>query len=214
MTTNPSSEIPALLRFVSIAEGLKRELRHSWLADGRRESVAEHTWMMSLLAILFAKRLDAPIDLERTLKIVIVHDLVEALCGDVPSFEDSERMQHKAEREHAAMQQLRSHLPDDLGAEISALWHEFEARETAEARFAVALDKLEVQLQHNLAPFKTWEPIEYDLVYTKVLPPCAHDGFLADVARAVMAEAERKMTAGGIDVAAVRARHGATGATP
>jgi putative hydrolase of HD superfamily len=203
-----------LLRFIAIAERLKRELRHSWLADGRRESVAEHTWMMSLLAILFARRLAVPVDLEKTLKMVIVHDLVEAVCGDVPSFENSERMQHKAANERMAMQRLRLNLPEDLGAAIAELWDEFEARETPEARFAGALDKLEVQLQHNLAPLETWEPIEYGLVYTKVLQPCAHDEFLAAMACAVMDEAERKMSAGGIDVAAVRAAHGDPRATP
>ena len=201
------SEISSLLRFITIAESLKRELRHSWLSDRRRESVAEHTWMMSLLAILFAKRLATPVDLGRTLRMVIVHDLVEAVCGDVPSFEDSERMQQKAANERAAMQRLRQELPADLGAEIAELWDEFEARQTPEARFAVSLDKLEVQLQHNLAPLDTWERVEYDLVYTKVLQPCAHDEFLAAVARAVIDQAERKMAAGGIDVAALRAAH-------
>jgi putative hydrolases of HD superfamily len=202
-----TTEIPALLRFISTAEALKRELRHSWLSDGRRESVAEHTWMMSLLAILFARRLTAPVDLDRTLRMVIVHDLVEAVCGDVPSFEDSERMRRKPDRERAAIEQIRSMVPDDLGAEIAGLWDEFEARATAEAKFAVALDKLEVQLQHNLAPFETWEPVEYSLVYTKVLQPCAYDAFLADVARAVIDQAEHKMAAGGVDVAALRAAH-------
>jgi putative hydrolase of HD superfamily len=205
--SDPSTEIPMLLRFISTAEALKRELRHSWLSDGRRESVAEHTWLMSLLAVLFARRVASPLDLDKALRMVVVHDLVESVCGDVPSFEDSERMLHKAERERAAMQQLSRDLPDDLGAEISALWHEYEARETPEAKFVAALDKLEVQLQHNLAPLDTWEPIEYGLVYTKVLQPCAHDAFLAAVARAVIEQAERKMSAGGIDVAAVRAAH-------
>jgi len=213
MISNSNDEIPGLLRFIAIAEGLKRELRHSWLADGRRESVAEHTWMMSLLAIVFAKRLTEPVDLEKTLKMVIVHDLVEALCGDIPSFEESERMRDKAKREAAAMQELSSSLPEDLGAEISGLWREFESRCSAEARFAVALDKLEVQLQHNLAPFETWEPVEYSLVYTKVLPPCSHDAFLSAVAHAVIGAAERKMVAGGVDLTALQdANRG--GATP
>jgi len=198
---------------VSIAEALKRELRHSWLADGRRESVAEHTWMMSLLAILLSRRLATPVDVDRTLRMVIVHDLVEAVCGDVPSFEPGERMRNKAANERAAMDRLRHELPADLGAEIAALWDEFEARETPEARFAVALDKLEVQLQHNLAPLETWEPVEYGLVYTKVLQPCIHDEFLAELARAVIEQAERKMADGGIDVAAVRAAHGDPAAT-
>jgi putative hydrolase of HD superfamily len=202
---DPSSEIPALLRFYSIAERLKRELRHSWLSDGRRESVAEHTWMMSLLAILVARRLREPVQLERVLCMIAIHDLVEAVCGDVPSFEESERMRRKAENERAAMQQLAAALPPDLGAEIAGLWHELEERHTAEARLVNAIDKLEVQLQHNLASLATWEPVEHGLIYTKVLPPCAHDEFLAKLAAEVIVQAERKLEDGGVDVAALRA---------
>jgi putative hydrolases of HD superfamily len=202
------------MRFVAIAEALKRELRHSWLSDGRRESVAEHSWMMSLLAIVLARRLATPVDVDKTLRMVIVHDLVEALCGDVPSFEQGERMRNKAANEREAIDQLRRGLPDDVGDEIAGLWNEFEARATPEARFAVALDKLEVQLQHNLAPLETWQPVEYDLVYTKVLQPCMHDEFLEEFARAVIEQAEHKMADGGIDVVALRAAHGDPATTP
>ncbi len=160
--------------------------------------------MMSLLAILVARRLSTPINLERVLSMIAIHDLVEAVCGDVPSFEESERMRKKAENEQAAMAQLAAALPADLGAEISGLWHELEARQTAEALLVNAIDKLEVQLQHNLAPLATWEPVEHRLVYTKVLPPCRHDEFLAALASQVIEQSERKLADGGIDIAAVR----------
>lgn len=200
-------QIERILSFVALAERLKSELRHSWLSNGRQESVAEHTWMMTLLAIVLHDRLDAPVDLCKTLKMITVHDLVEAVAGDVPSFEQSERKRNKPAREAAAMVELRHLLAADTGAEIAGLWEEFEARTTAEAKFVAAIDNLEVQMQHNLAPFSTWLPIEQDLVYQKVLQPCAYDNFLSGLARAIIGEAEAKMSAAGVNVTALREKH-------
>ena len=90
--------------------------------------------------------------------------------------------------------------------EIFELWHEFEAHATPEAKFATALDNLEVQIQHNLADFGTWEPIEYDLVYTKMDARCSHDAFLTVLCNAVKAQAEAKMVGEGVDVTSIRAR--------
>ena len=209
MSADPNhDEIRTFLDFLITAEKLKRELRHSWLADGRRESVAEHCWMMSLLAILFAKRLDKPINQERVLKMIAVHDLVETVCGDIPSFEDSERKRNKRQNEQDAIQLIREALPPDIGCEVAGLWEEYESRKTLEAYFVYALDRLEVQIQHNLAPFDTWMPVEYDLVYTKVLQPCAGDAFLSELAQAVFDDAENKMEKGGVDVTSLRQKHG------
>ncbi len=73
-----------LLDFLTLAERLKRELRHSWLSDGRRESVAEHTWFVALVALLAHGRLEEPVRLDRVLAMALVHDLAEAEAGDVP----------------------------------------------------------------------------------------------------------------------------------
>ena len=203
------AEAVRILDFLALSERLKRELRHSWLSDGRRESVAEHTWQMALVALLAHRHLQHPVDIGRVLKIILVHDLVEALAGDVPYFETGERKALKAERERAAIEEIRVRVGGDTGQEIFELFHEFEAHETAEAKFANALDNLEVQIQHNLADFETWEPIEYDLVYTKMDKRCSHDAFLTALCDAVKAQAEAKMKAAGIDVPAIRARVGA-----
>jgi putative hydrolase of HD superfamily len=138
--------------------------------------------------------------------MVLIHDLVEAAVGDVPYFDTGERKRLKAMREQEAIGTIRAALDPVTGQEIYDLWQEYEAKATAEARFATALDHLEVQVQHNLADFATWEPIEYDLVYTKMDAACAADSFLAALCAAVKAQAERKMAAGGIDPAAVRRR--------
>jgi putative hydrolases of HD superfamily len=205
----PTEEI---LDFLAFSERLKAELRHSWLSDGRRESVADHTFQMALMAMLLHPRLAQPVDLERTLKMILVHDLVEADVGDVPFFETGERKTLKAHREREAAERIRDRLGSQVGREIYDLWHEFEARQTPEAKFAGALDHLEVQIQHNMADLSTWEPIEYDLVYTKMDAHCSFDPFLRDLCEAVKARAERKMRAGGVDCDSVKERLGVTGA--
>jgi putative hydrolase of HD superfamily len=215
MPPSPAGDVSAdaaaarrLVDFLAFAEALKRELRHSWLSDGRRESVAEHTWAMGLMALIAAPHLERPVDLAHVLKMILVHDLVEAAAGDVPVFETGARKRLKAERERAAIEEIRTRLGDPVGAEVHALWYEFEDRTTDEARLAVAIDNLEVQLQHNLAPIETWEPVEIDLVWTKMDAPCGHDRFLRALAGVIRADAEAKLAAAGHDVAAAKARLG------
>ena len=200
------SDPRTLLDFLAFSENLKTELRHSWLSSGRQESVAEHCWQMALMAMLVHRHLAQPVDLGKTLKMILTHDLVEAEAGDVPFFDQGERKATKAARERVAIDGIRTRLGDPVGTEMHDLWQEFEARATPEARFATALDQLEVQVQHNLAGIETWTPIEYDLVYTKMDRHCAYDPFLAGLCEAVKAQAEDKMRAAGIAVDAVKQR--------
>jgi putative hydrolase of HD superfamily len=200
------SEARTILDFMALAERLKCELRHSWLSNGRQESVAEHCWQMTLMAMLMHRHLKQPVDLGRTLKMILTHDLVEALVGDVPLFDTSERKTLKPEREREAIKVIRGMLDPTTGQELHDLWYEFEERRTPEARLAGALDHLEVQIQHNLADIGTWTPIEYDLVYTKMDQACAHDAFVAALCEAVKDDSETKMRAAGIDVDAVKQR--------
>ena len=201
-------QIDTILNFLKLSERLKFELRHSWLSNGRQESVAEHSWQMALMAVLLHRHLEHAVDLEHTLKMVLVHDLVEALAGDVPFFETGYRKAAKAARERAAIDEIRRMLDEITGEEVYRLWHDFEDAATPEARFARALDNLEVQVQHNLADLDTWEAIEYDLVYTKMDAACRHDAFLHAFCEAVKGDGEAKMKAGGVDVEAVRRRVG------
>lgn len=198
----------ALLEFFALAERLKMELRHSWLSNGRQESVAEHTWLMALMAITLAPTLERPVDVGHVLKLVIVHDLAEVKVGDIPVFEVSDRKSAKVGAELNAMAEIRLMLPEEIGKQIASLWDEYEAGLTAEARFARALDHLEVQVQHNLAGIGTWESIEHDLLYAKMDDRCAYDPALREMVRAVRAQAEAKLAEAGLDVAGLRLRHG------
>lgn len=205
-----TSATRTIIDFLGFSERIKRELRHSWLSDGRRESVAEHSWQMALMAILVAPHLSHPVDLLRVLEMIVVHDLTETVIGDIPAFEVSTRQDAKRVREAEAAKRIRDALDADTGRHVYALFLELETGTTSEARLVHALDRLEVQIQHNLAPDDTWEPVEYPMVYTRMHGPCAHDPFLAALARAVEADGEAKMGQAGIDTGAVRRAAAAT----
>jgi putative hydrolase of HD superfamily len=208
MRMSERSDAGAMLEFLRLAERLKCELSHSWLSSGRRESVAEHTWQMALMALVTYRRLEHPVAIDRVLKMVLVHDLVEAEVGDVPFFETGSARERKRELEQAAIAKIRGMLDPATGGEIYDLFQEYEARQSFEAKFAKALDNLEVQVQHNLADLKTWEEVEYELVYTKMDRFCAHDSYLRDLCAAVKFEAEAKMRASAVDVEAVKRKSG------
>ena len=143
----------SILNLLSLAEKLKSELRHSWLSSGRRESVAEHSWQMALMALLVHRHLEKPVDLEHTLKMILIHDLVEAEAGDIPFFETGSRKDQKSHREQKAIEEIRNMIDPQTGQEFYNLFQEFELSETPEAKLAKALDNLEVQIQHNHANF-------------------------------------------------------------
>ena len=203
-----SHSISEMLAFFALAERLKTEMRHSWLSNGRQESVAEHCWMMALMAFTIAPHLEHKVDLPHTLLLILVHDIAEAKVGDIPCFEVSKRKLAKAKAEARAIEEIAAMFTDSTGRVMSDLWHEFEASETHEAKFAQALDHLEVQFQHNLAPIETWEPVEYDLAYTKMIQPTAHDAVLRRLAAAIRNKAEQKLAAAGVDVTSLRQRLG------
>lgn len=159
------TKIQKILEFISFAEKLKVELRHSYTSNiKRRESVAEHTWMMCLLAVILQKEIKTKINLEKALKMIIVHDLAEVFAGDIPAFEKSIRATNKQKNESIAMDKLLTYLPNKtLVREFKKLWLEFEECKKAEARYAQAMDKVEVIIQHNIADIRTFGQGDFDI---------------------------------------------------
>lgn len=144
------------LAFLIEVDRLKTVLRASTLAaTERRENDAEHSWHLALMVPVLAEYADEPIDVGHTIRLVVVHDLVEIYAGDTPIYDDQLRTS-QAERELAAAERLFGLLPDDQAREFRALWDEFEARQTAEARFAKAIDRLEPNLLNWMAAGGTW----------------------------------------------------------
>jgi len=197
--SHSSGDIVRILNFVQMSEKLKKEMRHSWLSDGRRESVAEHSWMLSILALLTYRHLDEEIDIEKALKMVAIHDIVEIEVGDIPFTEKSERKNNKKALELSAINKIRNTISGQEGNEFYDIWIEFEACNSNEAKFVKALDNLEVQMQHNMADLKTWEDIEFDLVYTKMDKYCKHDKFLSKLCDSVKEWAEKEMDDFGVN---------------
>ena len=146
----------AQLEFIAEADKLKTILRASPLAAAdRRENDAEHSWHLALMVLLLAEYADEPIDVGHAIKLVIIHDMVEIYAGDSPVF-DAAAVVDQVEREIAAAERLFTMLPPDQAGEIRALWDEFEAAQTPEARFCKAMDRLEPMLLNWLNRGGTW----------------------------------------------------------
>lgn len=159
-----NDNIPQLLAFVRRAEKLKTELRHSWLSDkSRQESVAEHSWMLSLIALAIFDSIDIKVDQLRVLKMIVIHDLAEAITGDIPAFEVSSRQASKYDNEFAAITKITEGLSDKTRTEIMSLWQEMEAKKTPESLLAQCIDKVEVEIQHIIADIETWDDGDFGL---------------------------------------------------
>lgn len=141
-----TKDLLGTLSFLRSAERLKSTTRTAWTSSGTRESVAEHTWRLALMALVYEREFPG-IDVAKLMKICIIHDLGEAIGGDVSALHQPEG--GKAESERRDLLQLLEPLPEDVRAEITALWDEYELAASPEARLAKALDKLETIMQHN-----------------------------------------------------------------
>lgn len=201
-------QISSILKVLKLAERLKFELRHSFTSNGRQESVAEHTWRMSLMAVLIEPLLKKKVDMTKLLKMIILHDLVEAEAKDISALDvlrNPEIKLEKIENEKRAIENLRSILQSVNGQEIYDLFYEFENKKTYESKVANALDKLEVQLQHNHADFSTWEEIEYEMTYM-MDKHVQFDSILFELKTQIEDEATKKMQSNGIDTEIVKNR--------
>jgi putative hydrolases of HD superfamily len=143
-----TSDLAGILDFLRAAEALKTAVRSGWTSAGERESVAEHTWRLCLMALVLHPAFP-DVDFARLIKICIIHDLGEAIGGDVPAPEQARLGTSKAADERRDLVALLAPLPSALRDEILGLWDEYESAGTPEARLAKALDKLETILQHT-----------------------------------------------------------------
>ena len=155
-------EARELLTALSVAERLKDATRHCYTQKGRHESVAEHSWMMTLMA--FFMRDEFPeADMDKVIRMCIIHDLGEAFTGDIPTFEKTSAHE---EREEDLLLSWVNTLPEPYASEMAALYTEMAERKTAEAKVYKAIDSLEALIQHNISELSTWIPREYELNMT------------------------------------------------
>lgn len=164
----------AVLDALNVAERLKDTTRHCYTRNGRRESVAEHSWMMTLMAF-FMKDEFPEVDMDRVIKMCMIHDLGEAFTGDIPTFDKTEKNE---QTEEELLHRWVDTLPENYAAEMTALYDEMAKRETTEAKVYKAIDSLEALIQHNISDLSTWIPIEYELNKTYADDKVAFSAYL------------------------------------
>ncbi len=153
-----NSRFQKQIEFIIEVDKLKHVLRQTVLMDrSRRENSAEHSWHIALLVFLLAEySKETDIDLFHVLKMLVIHDLVEIDAGDTYCYDDKSR-EDQSQREKNAADRIFGLLPADQAADIRALWDEFENRETAESRYANALDRVQPFLHNYFTDGQTWQ---------------------------------------------------------
>ncbi len=177
------------LDILHVAERLKDTPRHCTTSKRRVESVAEHSWRVSLMAMLLRREFpDA--DMDRVVDMCLIHDLGECFTGDIPTFAktDSDR-----DTEDALLSRWVSSLPDGLSGDLAVLYAEMEAQQTVESKIYKALDKLEALIQHNESPIDTWEAHEYELNKTYALDTVKFSDWLTELRKAVLEDTLEKI---------------------
>ena len=184
-------EAKELLRVLHTAERLKDETRHCYSSGARRESVAEHSWRLALTALFLRDEFPA-LDMDRVIRMCLIHDLGECFTGDIPSFLKSGGDE---ERERSALETWVASLPAPYSAELKTLYAEMDALETDEARLYKALDKLEAVIQHNESDIATWLPREYELNLTYADENVAFSDYLKRLREEIRRETRDKIAA-------------------
>ena len=182
-------DISVLLDILHTAEKLKDTTRHAYTSGGRRESVAEHTFRTALMAY-FMKDEFPEVDLDKVIKMCLIHDLGEAFTGDIPVFEKTDT---DTETEKRLLLEWVHTLPAPYDSELLDLYQEMVARQTLEAKLFKALDGLEAVIQHNEADLSTWSENEYELNLTYAQDKCSFSPYLSKLRAAINAESIEKI---------------------
>jgi putative hydrolase of HD superfamily len=158
MKKTGSNDLSRRLRFLCEIDKVKSIFRHTLLMDGsRRENDAEHAWHLAMMAVLFSDlSRSRRLSVLKVVKMVLIHDIVEIDCGDTFLYDEQSRLAQKKQEARAA-RRIFNLLPRDQARELLDLWQEFEARKTAEARFAAALDRFQPILHNYKTRGRVWK---------------------------------------------------------
>ena len=177
------------LEILHVAEQLKDTPRHCTTSKRRRESVAEHSWRISLMAFLL-KHEFSDADMDKVVEMCLIHDLGECFTGDIPTFLKTDQ---DRETEDTLLARWVASLPEEISQELAALYREMDAQETKEAKIYKALDKLEAVIQHNESPIDTWADHEYELNKTYAFDTVAFSTWLSDLRKEILNDTLAKM---------------------
>lgn len=154
-----------LLKILNVAEKLKCNTRHCYTSSGRHESVAEHCWRTALMAMLLESEFPQA-DMNKVIKMILIHDLGEAFTGDIPCFNKTSKDEVN---ESNVLDDWVKTFPEPEQKQWLELYAEMNALETQEAKIYKALDKMEAVIQHDESDISTWIPLEYELQFKYVL---------------------------------------------
>ena len=179
------------LDILHVAERLKDTPRHCTTSKRRVESVAEHSWRISLMAFLLKDEFPE-VDTDRVVSMCLIHDLGECFTGDIPTFikTDDDR-----EVEDSLLNKWVQSLPAELSRDIAGLYKEMDAQETKEAKLYKSLDKLEALIQHNESPIDTWSANEYELNKTYAFDTVAFSDWLTELRKEILDDTLKKIEA-------------------
>ena len=180
------------LDILHVAERLKDTHRHCTTSQGRRESVAEHSWRAALMACLLRHEF-AGLDMDKVMRMCLIHDLGECFTGDIPVFAKTEK--HR-ETEDGLLLEWVDTLPPEVAKDMRALYAEMNAQQTAESKVYKCLDKLEAVIQHNESPLSTWEPHEYELNKKYAFDTVAFSDWLTALRQEILQDTLDKIAAG------------------
>lgn len=184
-------EARALLDALHIAERLKDATRHCYTSGGRHESVGEHSWRAALMAFFLRDEFPEA-DIDKVIRMCLIHDLGEAFTGDIPSFVKTSADEANEDR---LLNDWVSSLPAPYAAEMQALYTEMAALETTEAKIYKAIDGLEAIIQHNESDLSTWIPREYELNVTYANDKVAFSPYLQALRQAIREDTLQKIAA-------------------
>ncbi len=177
------------LQWLHIAEKMKCQFRHSFTTCGRKESVAEHSYRLILMAYILKEKLPQ-VDMDKVIEMAIIHDLGEAVMGDIPSFLKTKK-DEKLEEE--AFSDFTKNLPAQVRENIGLLYEEMNKMESLEAKVFKALDKMEAVIQHNEADISTWLDIEYQLQLDYGVEEAQVHDYLKELRQIVLKESQNKI---------------------
>ena len=177
------------LDILHVAERLKDTPRHCTTTNRRTESVAEHSWRVSLMAFLLKGEFPGA-DMDKVVKMCLIHDLGECFTGDIPTFvkTDGDRAV-----EDSLLGRWVASLPQAVSEELAALFREMDAQETLEAKIYKSLDKLESLIQHNESPLDTWSDNEYGLNKVYAFDTVAFSPWLTELRKEILKDTLEKI---------------------
>ena len=177
------------LEILHVAERLKDTTRHCTTRLGRTESVAEHSWRVSLMAFLLRGEFPE-LDMDKVICMCLIHDLGECFTGDIPTFL---KTNEDRETEDSLLSRWVRGLPTEISGRMNTLYREMDALQTPEARLYKALDKLEALIQHNESPLDTWAENEFELNKHYAFDAVGFSDWLMSLRREILSDTLEKL---------------------